>query len=82
MCSVLLLKASKISCNYTRLVLDRRKATRGGVKLDDTIELDLSDTEERTAAFTTANNTAAGRAKLVCKHARLFWGVGGDYIEA
>ena len=27
--------------------------------MDDTIELDLSDTEERTAAFTTANNTAA-----------------------
>ena len=58
---VLCFAVSKLSCNYIPdLVLDRRKATRGGVKLDDTIELDLSDTEERTAAFTTANNTAAG----------------------
>jgi len=54
---------------------DRRKATRGGVKLDDTVELLSSDDDEgaatgdqkhkepeadHTAAFTTANNTAVG----------------------
>jgi len=50
---------ANINASVAVVVPDRRKATRGGVKLDDTIELDLSDTEERTAAFTTANNTAA-----------------------
>jgi len=64
---------ASVNASVAVVAPDRRKATRGGVKLDDTVEL-LSDSDDEdtaagnqqhkepeadhTAAFTTANNTA------------------------